>query len=182
MEYACFLSNQGSLLNSSYSVSSLLNLQLIQRVVAKENIALFSVFLSADRKGVQGLLMSKEIVPIVLGKLAESRSFSVGLYFLKKMSGNEKKRDSRLSPEFLNSVLRLMKVPEGNHEFEKDMFTHTLHPIVLCLVASKVLFKLSKAINPFSSEMLKLARFYLDRALAYRDTIFDAREMSVVLF
>jgi len=36
--------------------------------------------------------------------------------------------------------------------------------------------------NPFSSEMLKLANFYLSKALNYRDAIYDAREMSLLLF
>jgi len=36
--------------------------------------------------------------------------------------------------------------------------------------------------NPFSSEMLKLANYYLSRALSYRDAIFDAREMSILIF
>lgn len=30
--------------------------------------------------------------------------------------------------------------------------------------------------------MLKLANFYLEKSLVYRDTIFDAREMGLILF
>ena len=57
-----------------------------------------------------------------------------------------------------------------------------MHPLVICIICSKILLKLSMGKNPFSSEMLKLANFYLSRALSYRDAIFDAREMSILIF
>ncbi|KAL4468506.1 hypothetical protein ABPG74_005009 [Tetrahymena malaccensis] len=158
----------------------ILNRTLIKQVVCQQNVPLMSAMLKLDRVITQQTLHSKKIQAQINVFLSQADTFCMGLYFLKKMS--QKKQIVSQSSEYLGSILRLLEKPKSDEKFAFEVYSHVLHPIILCLVASKILLKLSFFKNPFSSEMLKLAKYYLEKALMFRDTIFDAREMSLILF
>ncbi|EAR90628.2 polycystin cation channel protein (macronuclear) [Tetrahymena thermophila SB210] len=158
----------------------ILNRTLIKQVVYQQNVPLMSAMLKLDRVITQQTLHSKKVQAQINVFLSQADTFCMGLYFLKKMS--QKKQIISQSSEYLETILRLLEKPKSDEKFAFEIFSHVLHPLILCLVASKILLKLSFFKNPFSSEMLKLAKYYLERALLFRDTIFDAREMSLILF
>ncbi|KAL4496113.1 hypothetical protein ABPG72_015535 [Tetrahymena utriculariae] len=158
----------------------ILNRTLIKQAVYQQNVPLMSAMLKLDRVTTQQTLHSKKVQAQISSFLSQADTFYMGLYFLKKMS--QKKQILSQSSQYLESILILLEKPKNDQKFAIEMYTHVLHPIILCLVASKILLKLSFFKNPFSSEMLRLAKYYLEKALMFRDTIFDAREMSLILF